>query len=313
MNNRSLSIRKASVIGIFGNAFLSAAKITIGIIAGSFAVISDGLDSASDVLTFVVSFYASKIICRPPDYKYPYGYQRAEAIATKVLSFILFFVGAQLFYTTLVRIIQDHPHQVPSMIAIYITLISIVAKTALYIYNLRTGKRINSKMLIASGKNMRNDILISCSVLLGLFFTYQLDLPVLDLITAMAVSIWIMKEAFSIFMESNVELMDGVDDSTLYFKIFEAVEQTEGASHPHRVRMRKHADQYVISLDIEVDPDMKISEAHRIARKVEKNIAEKVENTYDVMVHTEPYGNVESEQFGLSRRKMEKHKRNGHG
>ncbi|MCF8335383.1 MAG: cation diffusion facilitator family transporter [Bacteroidales bacterium] len=305
MNSRSLVIRKASIVGILGNTLLSAAKITIGIISGSFAVISDGLDSASDVLTFVISFYASKIICRPPDYKYPYGYQRAEAIATKVLSFIIFFVGAQLFYTTLVRIIENQPHQVPSMIALYVTIISIVAKAALYIYNLRTGKRINSQMLIASGKNMRNDILISCSVLLGLFFTYQLNMPVLDLITGMAVSIWIMKEAFSIFMESNVELMDGVDDSKVYFKIFEAVEQTDNASHPHRVRLRKHGDQYVISLDIEVDPEMKVAHAHRIARQVEKNIAEKVGNTYDVMVHTEPLGNVEKEQFGLSRKKME--------
>ena len=312
MNSRALSIRKASLIGIGGNAFLSAAKITIGIISGSFAVISDGLDSASDVLTFVISFYASKIICRPPDYKYPYGYQRAEAIATKILSFILFFVGAQLFYTTLIRIIQNQPHQIPSMIALYVTIISIVAKAALYVYNLKTGKRINSQMLIASGKNMRNDILISCSVLLGLIFTYQLNLPVLDLITGMAVSIWIMKEAFSIFMESNVELMDGVDDSNVYFKIFEAVEQTEGAAHPHRVRLRKHADQYVISLDIEVDPEMKVAEAHKIARKVEENIAERVGNTYDVMVHTEPIGNVEEEQFGLSRKKMEKDKGNHH-
>ncbi len=308
MNNRSLSIRKASVIGIAGNALLSAAKIIIGIISGSFAVISDGLDSASDVLTFVVSFYASKIISKPPDYKYPYGYQRAEAIATKVLSFILFFVGAQLFYTTLMRIVQNQPHQIPSLIALYVTIISIFAKAALYIYNLKTGKRINSQMLIASGKNMRNDILISFSVLLGLFFTYQLNLPLLDLITGMVISLWIMKEAFSIFMESNVELMDGVDDSNVYFRIFEAVEQTEGAAHPHRVRLRKHGDQYVISLDIEVDPEMKVAQAHKIARKVEKNIAEKVGHTYDVMVHTEPFGNVEKERFGLSRKNMEKDK-----
>ena len=306
--NRFLSIRKASIIGIAGNAVLSAAKITIGVISGSFAVISDGLDSASDVLTFIISFYTSKIICRPPDYKYPYGYQRAEAIATKVLSFILFFVGAQLFYTTLIRTIQSEPHQIPLMIALYVTIFSVVAKSGLFIYNLRTGKRVNSQMLIASGKNMRNDILISCSVLLGLFFTYYLNLPVLDLITGMAVSIWIMKEAFSIFMESNIELMDGVDDSSIYFKIFEAVEQTEGASHPHRVRLRKHANQYVISLDIEVDPEMKVAQAHKIARQVEKNIAEKVGSTYDVMVHTEPLGNVEDEQFGLSRKKMEKKK-----
>jgi cation diffusion facilitator family transporter len=305
MKDRSRVISKTSFIGILSNAVLSVAKIVIGIISGSFAVISDGLDSASDVLTYVITYYVSRVIRKPPNHKFPYGYQRAEAVATKALSFILFFVGAQLFYSSLVRIIEGHPHQVPSMIALYITIASIVIKWGLYFYTTRTGKRIQSRMLIANGKNMRNDILISLSVLAGLIFTYRFELPVVDLAIALAISIWIMKDAFSIFMESNLELMDGVEDSTVYFKIFDAVEQIEGAYHPHRVRLRKHADQYVIALDIEVDPGMKISEAHKIAKKVEENIKKNVGNTFDVMVHTEPYGNVESEQFGLSREKME--------
>mgnify|MGYP006302136521 FL=1 len=131
-----------------------------------------------------------------------------------------------------------------------------------------------------------------------------------DLITALAVSLWIMKDAFKIFMESSVELMDGVQDSTVYFKIFDAVEQVEGAHHPHRVRLRTHADQYVIALDIEVDPELKISEAHKIARQVEQNIRQQVGNIFDVMVHTEPLGNEEKEQFGLSREKMENESQN---
>jgi cation diffusion facilitator family transporter len=306
MKDRPKVIKRVSLIGILANGLLSAAKIAAGAVSGSYAVISDGLDSASDVLTFVITFYASRIINKPPDHKYPYGYQRAEAIATKLLSFIIFFVGAQLFYSSLVRIIEDHPHQVPSMLALYITLISVGVKGGLYLYTTVTGKRINSQMLIANGKNMRNDILISFSVLVGLLFTYQFNLPLVDLITALAISIWIMRDAFSIFMESSIELMDGVEDSTVYFRIFEAVEQTSGAYHPHRVRLRKHAEQYVIALDIEVDPEIKISEAHQIAKQVEENIKEKVGNTFDVMVHTEPYGNIETEQFGISPERMEK-------
>jgi cation diffusion facilitator family transporter len=309
MSTKSQSIKKASRIGILGNGFLAVLKIGAGIISGSFAVISDGLDTASDVLSFIITFYASKIICKPPDYKYPYGYQRAEAIATKVLSFIIFFVGAQLFYTTLIRIIEGQPHAIPTLLAIYVTIVSIVFKVSLSIYQFRVGKKVNSPMVIANAKNMRNDILISGSVLLGLFFTHQLNLPVLDLIIAMAVSIWIMKEGFLIFMESNVELMDGVDDSTVYYKIFDAVEEVEGAHNPHRVRLRKHADQYVIALDVEVDPEITIARGHKIAKEVENNIKGKITNTYDVMVHTEPLGNVEQEKFGLSRKRMKKYKK----
>ena len=305
MQKRTRKIRKASTIGMAGNTILAVAKIVIGIISGSVAVISDGLDSSSDILTFGITFYTSRIINKPPDYKYPYGYQRAEAIATKVLSFVIFFVGAQLFYSTIVRIIENEPHEIPSMIALYVTIFSIVGKYLLFVYQYKIGKKINSTMLIANGKNMRNDILISLSVLVGLFFIYILELPVFDLIIAMAVSLWIMKEAFSIFMENNIELMDGVEDSSIYYRIFDAVEEVEGASNPHRVRLRKHAQQYVIALDIEVDPDISICDAHQIAKKVENNIRENIEETYDVMVHTEPLGNEEREQFGLSRKKLD--------
>jgi cation diffusion facilitator family transporter len=307
--DRIQTIRRASGIGIAGNVILAAGKIVIGFISGSFAVISDGLDSASDILTFAVTFFTTRIMNKPPDHKYPYGYQRAETIATKALSFIIFFVGAQLFYTALVRIIENQPHELPGILAIFITVFSIAAKALLYWYQMRTGKKINSPMLIANSKNMRNDILISSSVLMGLFFTYVLHLPILDLIMALAVSIWIMREAFLIFLETNRELMDGVEDPSLYYKIFDAVEEVEGAYNPHRVRLRKHATQYVIALDIEVNPEKKISEAHSIAKDVENNIKEKVNNTYDVMVHTEPLGNEEYEQFGLSRKRMEKEKR----
>lgn len=293
------------MLGIFFNVLLSVAKIVAGIISGSFAVVSDGLDSATDVLTYGITYYVSRLINRPPDYKYPYGYQRAEAVATKVLSFIIFFVGAQLFYSSVVRIIHGHPHQVPAMLAIYITLISMGVKAGLYFYTTAKGRRIKSQMLIANGRNMRNDILISFSVLIGLFFTWWFELPLVDLITALAISVWIMKDAFSIFMRSSLELMDGVEDSTVYYQIFRAVEETDGAYHPHRVRLRKHANQYVIALDVEVDPDLKISSAHQIAKQVEENIKQEVGSIYDVMVHTEPLGNVEEEQFGLSRRKME--------
>ena len=155
-------------------------------------------------------------------------------------------------------------------------------------------------MLIANAKNMRNDILISASVLIGLLFTHILHLPILDLLTAMAVSVWIMKAGFEIFMESSRELMDGSDNPELYYKIFDAVEEV-GAVNPHRVRIRKHSNMFTVALDIEMDGNLSIDDGHHMAKKVEKSIKEKVENVYDVLVHVEPKGNIEKEKFGLSR------------
>ncbi len=297
---RNQFIKKASWVGIIGNTILAIAKIIVGFVSGSLAVIGDGIETATDIVTYLITLVTARIMNKPPNYKYPYGYNRAEAVATKALSFVIFFAGAQLFLSTLLRLIKNEPHQIPTFLAIYVTIFSILSKAGLAYYQFRIGNKIQSKMITANAKNMRNDILISSSVLLGLIFTQILDFPVLDLITAMAVSTWIMKTGFGIFMETSRELMDGTDNPELYYEIFDAVEEV-GAINPHRVRIRKHSNMYTIGLDVEMDGSLTIEEGHQMAKKVEKNIKEKVENVYDVLVHVEPKGNVEKEKFGLSR------------
>jgi len=298
--NRNKIIKEASWVGIVGNAILALAKIVVGFISGSLAVIGDGIDTATDILTYFITLLAARIMNKPPNFRFPYGYNRAEAVATKALSFVIFFAGAQLFFSTLLRLASNEPHKMPSMLAIYVTLFSIISKAGLAFYQFKMGRKIESNMLIANATNMRNDIFISTSVLIGLVFTHILGFPALDLITALAVSIWIMRAGFQIFMETSRELMDGTDEPELYYKIFDAVEEV-GAINPHRVRVRKHSNLYTVALDIEMDGKLSIEEGHIMAKKVETNIKMRVENVYDVLVHVEPKGNVEKEKFGLSR------------
>jgi cation diffusion facilitator family transporter len=163
-------------------------------------------------------------------------------------------------------------------------------------------------MLMANGKNMQNDVIISLSVLVGLIFTFVLNMPVIDLITAMAVSIWIMKVALQIFFQTNMELMDGMKDPILYCELFKAVKNVKGALNPHRVRLRKIGSFHMISMDIEVDPNMSVKEAHEIAHKVEHEIKNSLPNVYDIVVHIEPIGNKEEgEKFGLTEKDVEKY------
>ena len=80
--------------------------------------------------------------------------------------------------------------------------------------------------------------------MVGLVFTFIFKLPILDSITGLIISLFIIKSSVSIFIDSNVELMDGVKDVNVYNKIFEAVEEVPGASNPHRVRSRMIAVSY---------------------------------------------------------------------
>ncbi len=300
MQTREKQIIKTSWIGIIGNSLLSVLKITVGLTSGSMAVVGDGIDSASDIVTSWITLFTARIISRPPDNKYPYGYAKADTIATIVLGLIIFFAGIQLAISTISQIVQGDIHEMPSMLAVYVTVISIFGKYFLSIIHFRVGKRIKSPMLVANGKNMQNDIVISVGVLVGLFFTFILKMPLLDKITALLISIWIMSVGYKIFIKTNVELMDGVKDPSIYKKVFKAVSRVDHAHNPHRVRIRHVGNLYIVAIDIEVDGSKSVSDSHEIAKKVEKSIKEEVVDVYDVIVHVEPYGNVEKETYGVS-------------
>ena len=302
---RTSKIIRASWIAVGGNAGLAVLKIAVGLIAGSLAVVGDGLDSAGDIVTSLITLFTARIISKPPDMKFPYGYRKADTIAAKALSFVIFFAGAQLAISTVKRLFEGGSTVIPETIAVYVIILSVFAKAALSYYLLHTGRKIESPMLIANGKNMRNDVVISLSVLLGLILTIGLKMPVIDSVFALLISLWIMKSGYDIFMETNVELMDGVSDQQIYTKIFNAVEQVRGANNPHRVRVRKLANMYVIGLDIEVDPVLNVGDAHQIARNLEQELKKNIHNVYDVVVHIEPIGNVEKDEiFGISAKDM---------
>lgn len=306
IQRRGRRIVVASWVGIVGNGVLALLKTVAGVVSGSAAVLGDGIDSGLDVLTSGITLVAARITSRPPDVDHPYGHSRVETIATKSVSFIIFFAGAQLAFGTVGDLFARTPREIPSELAIWVTVVSIIGKSGLAIYKRIVGNRVNSSMLIADAKNMRGDIAVSVGVLVGLGFTILFDRPILDSIVALLISIWIMVVAFQIFMETNAELMEGFTDRTVYKDIFSAVRDIDEAEHPHRVRVRTIGPLKVVDLDIEVDGSLSVYEAHAIAQRVERTIKETVDDVYDVLVHVEPLGNFErSERYGVSQRKLD--------
>jgi len=301
MNDRTKAIKAAATVSLVGNAVLAAAKIGTGIFAGSLAVIGDGVDSSSDVVISIVALAAASIIAKPSDREHPYGHARAETTATTILAFIIFFAGAQLFLSSFNYLLSGVERALPAPVAIWVTLGSIAGKLLLAWSQYSAGRKTGSAMLVANGVNMRSDVIISAGVLVGLTLAKLLGQPIIDSITALAVSLWVMKSAVGVFREANDEIMDGRADPELYRMVFDAVRSVPGAGNPHRARVRKLASLYDIDLDIEVDAATTVGAAHEIAQAVEVAIKERIDGVYDIVVHIEPDGAGEhEEQYGLN-------------
>ncbi|MDR1689265.1 MAG: cation diffusion facilitator family transporter [Clostridiales bacterium] len=298
--DKTNNIRTAAIIALIGNAVLAALKIAAGIFSQSGALLSDGIDSSADVLISVITLAVVRIISKPADAEHPWGHGRAETIATAFLSFILFFMGGQLVIGCVSQIVSGEVAEVPSFIAVIITLVSIAGKILLALCQYILGKRADSAMIKANAKNMAGDVLISGGVLAGLVISNLTGSGYADIIIGGVIGIWIIKTALGIFLEANLELMDGNPNTEPYHVIIDAVNSVAGASNPHRARMRSVAGFWDIDFDIDVNPDCSISEAHDIASKVESEIKKRLENVLDIMIHVEPHGDTNDEIFGLS-------------
>ena len=302
MIDRKKILLRTSWISVIGNAALSLMKVIAGIISGSMAVLSDGLDSASDVVTSVIILFTSSFISRPPNSKYVYGREKAENIASTILSFVIFFMGCQIVVAAVKQVLSEEVRELPSTLAIWVTVVSIAGKLLLSWYQFHQGKRADSSMLKANAINMRNDVIISGGVLVGLVCTFVLNIPILDPIIAGLIGFYIIYTAIGIFRDANVALMDGINDTSIYNKIIDAAESVPGAFNPHRVRSSQVGNRYNVVLDIEVEGQLSLTEAHRIAQEVEDRIKGLVDNIYDIVVHVEPKGSTHCEEkYGISK------------
>jgi len=304
INDKTHTIRIAAITALLGNLVLALLKIIAGALSGSSALIADGIDSSADVLISIIALIVVRIITKPADKKHPWGHGRAETVATALLSFTLLFTGIQLIINSTSEFLSNAKTAAPSPLAIVVVIISIVGKVFLTWSQYVLGKRSGSAMIKANAKNMAGDVLISVGVLLGLVISTISGSALADTIIAMLIGAWIIKTAIGIFLETNLELMDGNSDVGPYRVIVDAVNEVEGAENPHRARMRRIAGFWDIDLDIDVNPECTVSEAHNIASQVECEIKRRLENVFDIMIHVEPCGSNEDETYGLSEDEM---------
>jgi cation diffusion facilitator family transporter len=302
---REKEARKSSIVGIILNSFLGILKVSIGFFTNSLAILADGIDSVTDIITSFLTLIASKIANKPADESHPYGHERIEPIITKILSIVILFAGYQVLYNALSRLFSEQVTIEQPFLIFVVSIISVLIKLFLYFYKKNIGKKINSSSVIADAMNMRNDVFTSTSVAVGILIFYLTGITWIDSVIAIFVSIIIFKVGIEMFLETSNELMDGSKElGEIYKIIIEAAENFNCIKNPHKIRVRKSGYVYFVDLHIELDPNMSIKEANQITEKYENKIKELNNYIKDVLIHMEPYENDENEGYGLDKNQI---------
>lgn len=299
--------KKGSYVGIIGNLMLALLKFSIGILSGSLAIIADGIDTSTDIITSFLTLIAAKISNKPADFSHPYGHERAETITTKILSIIVLFAGYQVLVSAIKNLLSGNKTIENPLWVLLVAAISVIIKYLLYNYKLKIGKKINSSSFIADALNMRNDIFTSLAVFIGILIFYFTGIPWIDSVIAIFVSIIIFKVGIEMFIETSDELMDGSKElGDIYKMIINICDEYSEIQNPHKIRVRKSGFVYFLEFHIEVNPNMIIKEANKLTFKLEKEIKEYNPYIKDIIIHVEPFENIENEEFGLDKDSINK-------
>ena len=148
----------ASVVGIISNAILCIAKILVGLISGSIAIIADGINNLADASSSVITLAGFKLSALPEDDEHPYGHARIEYITGMIVSVLIVVVGVELIKSSIDKILHPEPLEF-SWSMVIVLLLAILLKVWQAMFNIKIGKKINSVALTATGTDSRNDVI----------------------------------------------------------------------------------------------------------------------------------------------------------
>ncbi len=280
---------RVSRVSIIANLALTLFKLFAGALAHSGAMISDAIHSASDVFSTIVVIIGVRISNKASDKEHPYGHERLECVAAIVLATILAVTGLGIGYSAAAKIAGGDRLQlvVPGLLALIAAVVSIAVKEAMYRYTKVYAKKIDSGALMADAWHHRSDALSSVGALIGIAGA-RLGFPILDPIASLVICIFIEKAAYDIFMDAVDKMVDKACDDEEEAEMAACALAQEGVLGIDLLHTRVFANKIYVDIEISVDGEMKLRNAHGIAERVHDAIEKDFPKVKHIMVHVNP-------------------------
>jgi cation diffusion facilitator family transporter len=283
---------RTTVMGIILSLILVIVKWLAGHFGHSYALIADATESAADIISSGLLWFALRISLKEPDGEHPYGHGKAEPIAA--IAVALFLVGTALWIAFHAVELINSPHQTPKIFTLWVLAGVIAAKEFMFRYVMSVGKKIDSEAVKADAYHHRSDAITSISAFIGISIALigGRGYESADDWAALAASVLIFYNAVKIMRPALDEIMDTAPSHDVVQKIANIASSVKEVRRVEKCYVRKMGFDYYVDIHIEVDADLTVSEGHRIAHLVKNAILGSGSRVMNVMVHVEPYSGV---------------------
>lgn len=279
--------KNAAMLSIVSNSILIVFKLTAGVSMNSISVISEGIHSSIDLIASFIAFISIKKSSEKEDEEHPFGHGKYENVSGFVEAMLILMVGLVVIYEAIKKLFYNGTMQNINY-GLIIMLISTVCNLFISILLLKAANKNSSIALEADGLHLLTDVFTALGVFIGLLLFKITHIKLFDPLSAIIVSLLIIKTSITLIKKSLKDLVDSSLDSEEIDKIVTILNNHPNIKSYHKLRTRKSGDTREIDIHIQIANTYSLIETHDICSSIEKDIKKVFPNSY-IVTHPEPY------------------------
>ncbi len=278
---------RTSLISIVASIALSIIKLASGILGKSSALVSDGANSLSDVVSYSVVMGGLAASDRKADTNHQYGHEKLESVISVLLAIVIFITAVGIGYRGIRQIGQIEALAIPTMLPLLGAIVSIFVKFFLFLYTRKEASITGLNSLKALTTDHLTDMLSSAGALIGVLGA-RLGFPVLDPIASVIIALLILRSAGEVFRSAVNVLMDVSVDNRTQKELEQAILSNHHVQRIDVLRTRSVGAGFYVEVEICCCRHLKLHEAHDVAEEIHDRIEKDFPKVRHVMVHTNP-------------------------
>jgi len=267
--------------------------IELGAVAlyGSASIFMDALATGIDIAASLLLLFFIKLADRPPDSNHPFGHGRFEPIAGFQLSLLIVFVGGSMLFQQSFDFFTIAPKEVLSPYLWIIPAVAVIFMEITFRIIGTIAKKNHSPALLAEAIHFRVDAISStfAAIALGLGAYYPEISGLIDHGGAIAIALLMIFLGVKASIQNINQLLDRKPENQFFERVRQAAMRVKGVRETEKIGIQQYGPDALVTIDIEVDPNLSVLEAHEISQYVRLEIQKEWASVRDVIVHIEPY------------------------
>lgn len=278
---------RASSIAIATVVFMIAIKLGAGLSTGSISIISQAVDSITDLLATVLALYAVRKSMEPPDALHPYGHSKVENLVSVIVGLLIIFAAVAVAREAVDRLLGGGEVMMVELgigVMAVAVLVNLVISSHLY----KVARTERSLALEADAAHLRVDVVSNLGVLIGLSLVYVTGLAFIDPIIGLVMAAYIVISGLRLIHKASSDLLDEnvlPEEERIIREVLG--EHSRRYRYFHALRARRGGATNYLELHLAVEGDMRVDEAHALAEHLEEEIRKRLPH-FQIIIHVEP-------------------------